>query len=217
MMTKRKNTILGMFAHKSRLAPARQVVSAFWPDSPAGRRNARREIAGWRDEGFLALFSAKIRRVDSVALLHAGSPCDPLPDIEALADDLHCRWQALPVVSTRLVMATPRLVRRLGGVSPARVTHEDCLAHDAGLGALLLSLLRSAPRLYAAFVSEDALPVRAFSVNPDGYFASRDGPTTVVEFCGSSYKQERLSNIIQFAQSQHLGWQLWGPAEEATC
>ncbi len=216
----RKAFIFDLLAHKARVVMARQLLEQFWPPSASGKRHGRRALSDWVASGLLQSFTAEVIRVQQVRLLHAGSPDKPLPDFDKLEHELRAAWRGHRPAPTRLLMATPKLIGRCAGSTPARVVNPDALAHDLGLSTLLLALHRQNPLLLAAYVSEDALPVVPFSVNPDGFIASSEGPLALVEFCGSSYHADRLEAIVRCALDYPGGgiaYQLWTIApQEAT-
>jgi hypothetical protein len=216
----RKTFIFDLLANKARVVMARQLLEQFWPPSASGQRHGRRTLGVWMASGLLQSFTAEVIRVHEVRLLHAGTPETPLPDFEELEHELRAAWRGHRPAPTRLLMATRKLIGRCGGTTPARVVNPDALAHDLGLGFLLLTLHRHNPLLLAAYVSEDALPVVHSSVNPDGFIASSEGPLALLEFCGSSYSATRLEAIVRFARTYPGGgiaYQLWTIApQEAT-
>jgi hypothetical protein len=210
MLTGREQELFTALTRKIRLLTFEQIVRAWWPDSEAGRTNAKRRLRELYERGFLArirVLSRPLLPLEAPVL--RWKPGEAEPDFGAVSWRLQSRWQE-PARTVTAYLATKRAAHVFGGVTEGRLKNPAHATHDIHVGAVYLHLLRTAPALAAGWVGEDIVaPTREGQKLPDSIVHDAAGtPKFVIEF-GGAYAADRVAAFHADCAARILPYEIW--------
>jgi hypothetical protein len=130
-------------------------------------------------------------------------------DFSALSWKLCKRWEVAPKPTT-VYVASPKFVKRLGGVSTGTLHNLAAVSHDLHVSEVYLCLVRNSPNLARLWVGEDVIaPTREGQKLPDAMLCNGQGePALVIEF-GGAYPPERLRAFHEDCKQRNLPYEIW--------
>ena len=209
-LTERDEGLIQTLLRKIRLLSFEQVARAWWPDTPAGRTNAKRRVRDLLDSKLLLREQAFSRPLLPLqAPVFRWKPGQPVPNYDQLSYKLQSRWvEALR--RTTVYFASGRAANILGGQVPGRIKNASHVTHDLHVSELYLKLLREEPKLALAWSGEDEIaPTRVNQKLPDAIlYDSKKQPRIVLEF-GGAYPPDRLRAFHEDCAARGLPYEMW--------
>lgn len=210
-LTTRDRDILYTLTHKVRCLSLAQVARVWWSESREPVREAGRRLKANTEGGMLEMFDALARpEIELAAPVVVWTPGYEPPDFAALSYRLKARWTGQPARRTRLLIATKKATKFLGGHGGRRPRTTE-VTHDLHLAAVYCRMLTTGDRRVKKWVSEAELSARGWGQGdklPDALIQGRRGKHTVIEL-GGEYSPLKLAQMHAEYEQRGLGYEVW--------
>lgn len=191
---------------------ARQLISHWWPQTAAGRKNGARRIRLLCERKLIVTKTLHVKAIRGVQLIGVGGPGLSQANPAVLSKESTRRWD-LPIRRASVVIASERARQIFGGL-PRRSFHAlHSLNHCLGVSQMYLELLRNRPDLVSRWIGEHEFDAPAFrEAQPDALIASPSGePERAFEF-GAAYSTTRYQRLQQMLEEKQLPYEIYGAA-----
>ncbi len=208
--TERDEEIIRALLRKIRIISLEQITRAWWPDTTAGRTNAKRRVRELVEHKLLVRESVFARPLLALeAPVFSWKPGKPGPDYGQLSYRLQSRWTTEPRRTT-VYLASRRAANIFGATVPGRVKNPSHVTHDLHLSELYFKTLKDEPKLAQAWAGEDVIaPTRVHQKLPDAILLNEKGePRLVMEF-GGAYPPDRVQAFHEDCEARALPYELW--------
>jgi hypothetical protein len=191
-LTPRDRDVLYTLTHKVRCLSLSQAARVWWSDSKQPVREAGRRLRAIGEGGLLDVFDALARPdLELSEPVIVWEPGYEPPDFAALCYRLKARWNGSPARRTRMLVATKKATKFLGGHGGRRPRTTE-VTHDLHLASVYCRMLLAGDRRAKKWVSEAELYARGWGRGqklPDALIQGRRGKHTVIELAGDTRRR----------------------------